>query len=255
MRAFIFILFFIATGSCWAAEATITDADTLVLNGRPYRLDGIDAPETDQTCLTTTGAVWTCGVEARDQLKRFVSGRSVRCDDKGPDPVYRNRRIAICWVDGETMSLNQWLVVEGWALNFEPYAKGRFKADQEIARDKSKGIWAGCFVTPQDLRRRDKSNARLFGSACAKDKEQEARNLLFPDHPAMPLGCSIKGKLATRAHFTGHRGIYHLEGCRSYRRTQSPDRWFCSELEAQAEGFRKAFTCKMARVRFIRRAH
>src|SRR4051794_5055514 len=99
MRAFIFMLCFIATSSCWAAKATITDADTLVLNGRPYRLDGIDAPETDQTCLTTTGAVWTCGVEARDQLKRFVIGRGVRCDDKGPDPVYRNRRIATCWVD------------------------------------------------------------------------------------------------------------------------------------------------------------
>lgn len=242
MRALIFILMFIAAEPCWAAEATITDADTLILNGTPYRLDGIDAPETDQRCLNATGAMWMCGIEARDQLKNFVSGRGVRCDDQGADPVYRNRRIGICWVEGETRSLNQWLVLEGWALNFEPYAKGRFKADQEAARDKSNGIWKGCFSPPQDVRRWDKSSAGLLGAACPKGKETETRNVLFPDHPVIPLGCSIKGKLAARAHFTGHRGIYHIEGCRSY--AQSPDRWFCSELEAQAEGFRKSFTLR-----------
>ena len=75
-----------------------------------------------------------------------------------------------------------------------------------------------------------------------KGKVSEIRDILFPDDPAMPPGCSIKGKLAARAHFTGHRGIYHMEGCRSYGRTKRPDRWFCSENEAQAEGFRKALT-------------
>jgi hypothetical protein len=38
----------------------------------------------------------------------------------------------------------------------------------------------------------------------------------------MPPGCSIKGKLAVRAHVTGHRGIYHMERCRSYARTNQP---------------------------------
>jgi hypothetical protein len=61
----------------------------------------------------------------------------------------------------------------------------------------------------------------------------------------MPPGCSIKGKLAARAHISGYRGIYHMEACRSYGRTKSPDRWFCSEDEARAEGFRKAHTCGM----------
>ena len=56
----------------------------------------------------------------------------------------------------------------------------------------------------------------------------------------MPPGCSIKGKFAVRAKLTGHRGIYHLEGCGSYQRTKKPDRWFCSEEDAQAAGFRKA---------------
>jgi hypothetical protein len=31
---------------------------------------------------------------------------------------------------GDDLNLNQRLVREGWALNFEPYAKHRFKADR-----------------------------------------------------------------------------------------------------------------------------
>jgi endonuclease YncB( thermonuclease family) len=237
-------LFFIAMSPSWAVEATVTDGDTLTLNGAPYRLDGIDAPETDQVCLDENGAVWTCGIEARDQLKRFVGKRDVRCDGNKYDPVYRNRRVGICWTDGETLSLNQWLVREGWALNFEPYARGRFKADQDEAREKGRGLWKGCFSPPQSARRGNKRTAILLGATCTKGKVGEIRDIVFPDNPAMPPGCSIKGKLAVRAHFTGHRGIYHMEGCRSYGRTKRPDRWFCSEDEAQAEGFRKAFTCR-----------
>ena len=133
---------------------------------------------------------------------------------------------------------------EGWALNFEPYAKNRFKADQDEARDKHKGLWKGCFAVPQALRNMDKSGAALLGSTCPKDSKA-LRDLLVPVHPAMPEGCSIKGKSAMRAHITGHRGIYHMEGCKSYQRLKTPDRWFCSELEAQAEGFRAPFTCRL----------
>jgi endonuclease YncB( thermonuclease family) len=243
VRKIITALFFVAASQSWAAEATITDGDTLILKGAPYRLDGIDAPETDQICLDDKGAVWTCGIEARDQLRKFVGGRDVRCDGTMYDTVYRNRRVATCVIEGEPMSLNQWLVREGWALNFEPYAKGRFKADEDAARSKNLGLWKGCFSRPQAARRGDKNTAPLLGAACVAGKISEIRDRLFPEHPAMLPGCSIKGKLAARARVTGHVGIYHVEGCRSYGRTKGPDRWFCSEDEAQAEGFRKAFTC------------
>ena len=59
----------------------------------------------------------------------------------------------------------------------------------------------------------------------------------------MPPGCKIKGKYALRALLTGHRGIYRLLGCSGYRRTKRPDRWFCSEEDAIAAGFRLSFTC------------
>ena len=96
------ILLFIVIGPSWAEEAIVTDGDTLILNGIPYQLDGIDAPETDQVCLNEKRNIWACGLEARDQLRNFVGKRDVRCDTTGYDTVYRNRRIAVCWVGGET---------------------------------------------------------------------------------------------------------------------------------------------------------
>jgi hypothetical protein len=67
---------------------------------------------------------------AKSTLAALVRDRAVRCDDEGPDPVYPTRRIGACWVEGDDLNLNQRLVREGWALNFEPYAKHRFKADR-----------------------------------------------------------------------------------------------------------------------------
>jgi endonuclease YncB( thermonuclease family) len=164
----------------WATDVIIKDGDTIELGGTPFRLDGIDAPEFDQMCLDEQGAMWACGIEARDQLAALIRNGAVRCDDKGPDPVYPTRRIGACWVEGDDLNLNQRLVREGWALNFEPYAKHRFKADQDDAQDHRRGLWKGCFSTPQDLRRWNKSKARLLGSPCPSD----ARNLLFPVDPA-----------------------------------------------------------------------
>jgi hypothetical protein len=68
--------------------------------------------------------------------------------------------------------------------------------------------------------------------------------VLFPDDLTMPPGCSIKGKFAVRARVTGNVGVYQLQACRSYPALTRPDRWFCSEDDAQAEGFRKAYNCQ-----------
>jgi endonuclease YncB( thermonuclease family) len=230
----------ITTAPSWAAGAIVKDGDTLLLGDKTYRLDGIDAPELDQVCLDEKGALWACGLDIRDRLIEFINKRAVRCEDKGPDSLYHEWRTGICRVDGVIVTLNQLLVRTGWALNFEPYAKGRFSADEVDARDNRRGLWNGCFTAPQDLRRWNKNAAKLLG-ACPDDKT--ARNELFPDHPDMPPGCSIKGKIALRAQLTGHRGIYHMEGCRSYRALKNPNRWFCSEQDAQAAGYRKAFNC------------
>jgi endonuclease YncB( thermonuclease family) len=239
----IIILTFFSMNSSWAEEAIVKDGDTVQLGGVTYKLDGIDAPEFDQMCIDEHAEPWACGVEARDHLADLIGKRGVHCEDLGPSKTYSKWHIGLCTVDGETTSLNQMLVRRGFALNFEPDAKGRFRQDEANAKDKLSGLWRGCFVAPQDFRHREKSGA-LLGSACRSDKDRELRESLFPDEPAMPPGCSIKAKFARRARLTGNVGVYHLQACRSYAPVTKPDRWFCSEEDAQAAGFRKAYNCR-----------
>src|SRR5258706_12740320 len=200
MRQWIATLLLIVGGSCWAADAIVKDGDTLILGDTSYNLDGIEAPEPDQVCLDEKGTIWRCGIEARDRLAKLIDSRTVRCDDKGPDPAYPARRIGVCWIDGQ--NLNQLLVRDGWAVNFEPYAKGRFKADESDAEKNRRGLWKGCFLAPHDFRHWNKQTAKLHGLTCSDDAT--SRNNLLPDHPAMPAGCPIKGNPKS--------GIYHTEG-------------------------------------------
>ena len=243
MRSFILILAVLSATPGWAAGAVVKDGGTLQLDGLTWRLDGIDAPEFDQICIDEHADPWTCGVEARDQLAKLIGDRQVRCGDLGLDPAYKKRHLGTCSVEGEATSLNQILVRQGFALNFDPAGKGSFKEDEAAARDNRQGLWKGCFVAPQEFRRGRKDSA-LLGDSCRADRDREIRAVLFPPEPAMPPRCSIKGKFAVRARVTGNIGVYHLQACRSYPALTKPDRWFCAEEDAQAAGFRKAYNCR-----------
>jgi endonuclease YncB( thermonuclease family) len=243
-RALTLIVVILSASQSFAASPVVRDGATIQLADLTYRLDGIDAPELDQICIDEHADPWACGVDARDQLAKLIGSRALRCDDLGPAP-YKKRHIGICTVDGETDSLNQLAVRAGFALNFEPYARGRFKADEAAAKDDRRGLWKGCFVAPQEFRWGKKDGA-LVGGSCRADKDREIRAVLFPDDPSMPPNCSIKAKFALRARVTGKVGVYHLQGCRSYPALTKPDRWFCTEDDAQAEGFRRAYNCRSA---------
>jgi endonuclease YncB( thermonuclease family) len=237
--AFILILLNLPATGAFAAGATVRDGGNVQVGDITYRLDGIEAPAFDQMCIDEHADAWTCGAAARDQLTKLIGDRQVRCDDLGIDPAFKKRHLGVCTVEGETTSLNQLLVRNGFAL---ADAKGKFKSEEISAKDDKRGLWKGCFVTPADLRRWRK-DATLNGGACRADRDREIREALFPDDPVMPAGCNIKGKYAVRARVTGNTGIYHLQTCRSYPGLDQ-DRWFCSEEDAQAAGFRKAYNCR-----------
>ena len=229
-----------------AADAIVRDGHTIQLGGVTYRLDGIDAPELDQICIDDHADPWTCGVDAREQLTRIIGGSQVHCVDLGADKSHKNRRIGICSADGVTASLNQQMIRLGFALSFEPASKLHFQEDAASAKDARAGFWKGCFVAPQEFRIGKKDGA-LLGASCRADRDSEIRTVLFPDDLAMPPRCSIKGKFAVRARVTGNIGIYHLQGCPSYPAMTKPDRWFCTEDDAQAAGFRRAYNCRASR--------
>ena len=228
-----------------AANAIVKDGNTIQLADTTYRLDGIDAPELDQTCIDDHADPWSCGVDARDQLAKLVGGHVVHCEDRGPDPAYKKRHFGVCTVEGETVSLNQSLVAQGFAI-VSGDAKSGFADDAAKAKSDRKGLWKGCLVSPGDFRLGNK-DAALLGGACPADKDKEIRAVLFPEFLTMPPRCTIKAKFAVRARVTGNVGIYHLQGCRSYPATTSPDRWFCTEDDAQAAGFRRAYNCRASK--------
>jgi endonuclease YncB( thermonuclease family) len=242
MRSIILIMVLLTASQSWGASPIVRDGGAIQLADVTYKLDGIDAPEFDQMCIDEHADTWACGVAARDQLASLIGARQVRCEDLGFDTIYRKRHIGICTAEGEAVSLNQLLVRQGFALNAES-AKGRFKEDEAAAKDARRGLWKGCFAAPQEFRHGRKDGA-LLGGSCRPDKDREIREVLFPDRPAMPSGCSIKGKFAVRARVTGNVGIYQMQGCRNYPALTKPDRWFCSEEDAQAAGFRRAYNCR-----------
>jgi endonuclease YncB( thermonuclease family) len=226
-----------------AANAVVRDGDTIQLGDVTYRLDGIDAPELDQICIDDHADPSSCGIDARDQLTKLINGRNVRCDDLGPDRLFRKRHIGVCTIEGESTSLNQQLARMGLAISAEPALKVHAKDDAAAAEAGKSGLWKGCFIAPQEFRLGKKDGA-LIGGSCRADRDKEIRSVLFPEDVAMPPACAIKGKFAVRARVTGNVGIYQLQGCRSYAGLTQPDRWFCSEDDAQAAGFRRAFNCR-----------
>ena len=105
----------------------VVDGDTLTIGAAKIRLQGIDAPETDQVCLNASGQQWTCGLEARDRLAAHIAGREIRCVSTDID-VY-GRELALCSVAGE--DLNGWMVREGWALAYVKYSSAYVSVEEQ----------------------------------------------------------------------------------------------------------------------------
>jgi len=66
-------------------QAWIVDGDSLRIAGRSIRLDGIDAPEWDQTCVDPGGQAWRCGRAASRALRERIGGRTVSCRPRALD--------------------------------------------------------------------------------------------------------------------------------------------------------------------------
>ena len=134
-------------------QATILDADTIVVEGVRIRLIGIDAPEGNQLCQAD-GHDWPCGQVATAAVYEIVGGRAVSCEVYGYDRF--DRALAVCYLDGH--NLNATIVREGWALAWYP-ARGailgpRFDDAEREAERHRRGIWRGEFVEPWVWRRR-----------------------------------------------------------------------------------------------------
>jgi endonuclease YncB( thermonuclease family) len=126
----------------------VIDGDTLKIGKNRIRLHGIDAPEAKQLCRDKKLNDWLCGQAATKALTKKIDNRVVQCL---PDKKDRYKRyIAVCSVDGE--NLNQWLVLNGWAVAYRKYSKDYISAEA-IAKSRKPGIWSGEFILPWKWRR------------------------------------------------------------------------------------------------------
>ncbi len=194
--------------------AEVVDGDTLEIAGERIDLHGIDAPEAGQVCVRG-GKPWACGAAAARLLFELTAGREVRCEEKARSR--RGRVVARCKVDW--LNLGAEMVTRGMALADLRVSRDYIRNYRE-ARGKENGIFAGVFVEPARWRRGERLAVEgATGNA--------------------PPACRIKGRVAR----DGAR-IYLLPGTPDYARADIAadhgERWFCTEAEAQAAGWRKA---------------
>lgn len=231
------LLAWLVLSTAHAADLTgvprIVDGDTLTIGLIKVRLEGIDAPETDQVCLNANGLRWTCGIDARDQLALHIGGRDIKCSSSGTD-AYR-RTLGTCYFGDE--DLNAWMVQQGWALAYVKYSKVYVQAEED-ARSNQRGIWKGAFIAPWDWRHKNNKTA-ILGAYSVPIGSQKI--LLGPSatQGSPSPECTIKGNVNRN----GER-IYHMENQRFYARIKMDKgggrRWFCTPEEAEAAGWRRS---------------
>lgn len=224
--AFLSIFIFAAPSATGAdvitGRASVIDGDTIEIHGTRIRLFGIDAPESGQTCIVNSKA-GRCGQQAAFALADKVAGRTVSCEASAQDQ-YR-RMVAVCRSGGE--DLNAWMVAQGWAMAYRQYSADYVRQEEQASASK-RGIWQGRFVAPSDWRR-----GKRIGVAETGQRLQSP-----PTSSQKPSACQIKGNISRNGR------IYHMPGGQYYGRTRIDtsrgERWFCSEAEAQAAGWRRS---------------
>jgi len=211
---FLFFLIFInheaSATEGLVGRVSVIDGDTLEMHGNRIRLHGIDAPESGQSCTDEENKTYRCGQLSANRMASYVSGKAVYCEILDKDRY--GRLIAACSVND--VDVNQLLVSEGWALAYRQYSRDYVSAE-ENAKKLGLGMWQGKFVEPWNWRR---------GERLEEAKAQ------------IPNDCIIKGNISSRGK------IYHTPSSPWYDRTKiniaKGERWFCTEEEAQAAGWR-----------------
>lgn len=194
-----------------AGPAHVVDGDTLDIGGERVRLEGIDAPEMAQTCPRRFIGSWACGKAAAGALEGLVAGQNVACQSLGTDKY--GRLLGVCFVAGR--DINAEMVRQGHAWAFVRYSTS-YVEEEAQARALRVGIWQG-----------DAEPAWVY-----RDKRWAGAG------EAAPRGCAIKGNV------TEHGHIYHTPWSPWYDKVKiderKGERWFCSEAEALAAGWRPA---------------
>ena len=199
-------------------RAVAATGDVLRIGDTEVRLAGIEAPDMDQLCSGPGNRRWRCGRDARSALARTVRGGAVSCTVSGTDGG--GREVGTCTIGNQDIA--ETLVREGHVFADTSYFS-KYAAIEQDARAQKAGIWRGTAERPAEYRAKAAERMK-------RAWEQAARSA--------PGGCPIKGRIASGKKF------YALPGSVDYARirirTNRGERWFCSEEEALAAGWKPA---------------
>jgi endonuclease YncB( thermonuclease family) len=209
----------ILLAAIWAAPAAaetfrgaihMVDGDTLRLDDGPnLRLIGIDAVESDQECRTEQGLDFACGAWVTQVVREQYNGVKATCRAKERDRY--DRPLVTCRVQGADLGAT--LVRSGLARTYRETTT--YAAEEKEAVLMARGLWS--------MQMEDPATHRLTRT--------QGRHA--PD-PA----CTIKGNISKSGR------IYHRPQDASYAKTgineTKGERWFCTEAEARAAGWRPA---------------
>ncbi|CAN7649143.1 thermonuclease family protein [Mesorhizobium sp. LjNodule214] len=207
-----------------AGVASVIDGDTIAIQGQRVRFNGIDAPESRQYCDDAKGFEYPCGRRSAEALDGFLAAsKPVQCTFVTWDRY--DRYVGDCR-RGDGSSVAAWMVEHGQALDWPKYSNGAYAEQQAKAKASKIGLWVGTFQAPWDWRAQHTDDAQPTTA------------------PLLALGngnsgCNIKGNISA----DGER-IYHVPGQKYYGVTKiteaKGERWFCSEAQALAAGWRRS---------------
>ncbi|MEQ1650170.1 MAG: thermonuclease family protein [Hyphomicrobiaceae bacterium] len=200
-------------------SAGVVAGDAIRLQGNVFRISGVESPDKQQLCgkvgesnKSGQSKRWKCGEAAVAALEKIIKGKAVRCVPYGAADM-TGQIEARCEVEGQDVAVE--LVRQGHVFSSSLYFGG-YAALESEARGQNRGIWGAEIERPADYR------ARIW----------EMAKLSAPD------GCPIKGQV------TSSGKTYVLPWSVDYSRTtiksQRGERWFCSEDEAVAAGWKAA---------------
>lgn len=125
MKFGLLLAFVIVATPVLAGSVQVRDADTIVVNGTPVRLQGIDAPE-----LGTSA-----GRDAKRWMVSYLRGKNVECNFTG-ERTY-DRYVGVCYADGRDIGAE--VIAAGFALDCKRYSRGRYrKLETPAARSRLK---------------------------------------------------------------------------------------------------------------------
>jgi endonuclease YncB( thermonuclease family) len=250
-------------------RARVVDGDTLVINNERIRLYGVDAPESKQACKDSSGKEYACGQVAAKELEQRVKagGGTAKCSVRERDQY--GRLVASCALPtGNPFSQDEdagdYMVRRGQAVAYRKITPQYIPAENAAKKTKE-GIWQGDFEPPAkwryDRRVAEGDGSGEVGSgplsssvsfkgaatgapaasAAAAGKGGKSTGAATKPSSSSsfdnPKGCRIKGNISAKG-----EKIYHLPTDITYEATKidasTGERYFCSEEEAVAAGWR-----------------